>query len=444
MKSSSRGVLRKRFADFVARYVVFDSESAELEAAYQTHIHDMAARGASVMLTILIAATILSWPTDFVFFADDEHTIRMLAVYRGTCVLGFLLNVPVLGMFPRQVWRRMFPPLVQRKLVRMSWGLTVAALSFLSGYIGGSLGGLDAMFIYGFYALCATIVILPMNLGLRVANHCILTLFFLLGLYGMWPEYITHRFTLPMITVLCCANVAYVIAGQHLTFLVRENFMQRRALATQSVELERAGQLAERLLMKVLPAPIARRLKNDHGVASQGYRRVSVLRLDLIVWGAPNASAPGSSQQRLAEQLVSHAGRDGVEFVTLDNGYSALMVGRGSGDGHPARLVDIALALEAFLEESLGDAASPVVIHISTGEVFTSPDDRAPFIHDPWAERRQIPCWWPQSDEIARIFVDEECRRLLADDYLFAPPNADNPRGLIQLLCRAGIGLSGK
>jgi class 3 adenylate cyclase len=168
--------------------------------------------------------------------------------------------------------------------------------------------------------------------------------------------------------------------------LLGEAIRTRRALA-------REEERAERLLLNVLPAPIAARLKQREDVIADGFPEVTVLFADLV--GFTRRSQSSSPQQvvQLLDELFSafdQLCRDqGLEKIkTIGDAY---MVAGGLPErrpDHAQAVAEMALAIRDEVARHLDPSGQPleVRIGIDTGPVVAGVIGTDKFSYDLWGD----------------------------------------------------------
>jgi class 3 adenylate cyclase len=159
----------------------------------------------------------------------------------------------------------------------------------------------------------------------------------------------------------------------------------------RALELEQAK--SERLLLNVLPEPVARRLKDHGGVIADASSDVTVLFADIVGFTPLSERLSPSEVVALLDGVFAGwdalAARHGVEKIkTIGDAY---MVAGGiplPRDDHAEAIADMALAMGREIERCAADNGMPlrVRIGIDTGPVVAGVIGRAKFIYDLWGD----------------------------------------------------------
>jgi class 3 adenylate cyclase len=193
----------------------------------------------------------------------------------------------------------------------------------------------------------------------------------------------------------------------------------RRALA---LEQERS----ERLLLNVLPAPIAERLKRAEGVIADAFPEASVLFADLVDFTRQSRRIAPEQVVEVLDGLFSAfdelASRHGLEKIkTIGDAY---MVAGGLPDprpDHAAAVADMALAIREEVARHRVPGGEPLAVRIGidTGPVVAGVIGRRRFIYDLWGDTVNTASRMESDGVAGCIQVTERTYERLRDRYRF-------------------------
>jgi class 3 adenylate cyclase len=198
-----------------------------------------------------------------------------------------------------------------------------------------------------------------------------------------------------------------------------EAVRSRRALA---LEEERS----ERLLLNVLPAPIAARLKQREDVIADGFPDVSVLFADIVAFTERSQRSTPAQVVQVLDDLFSAfdqlARRHGLEKIkTIGDAY---MVAGGlptPRPDHARATAEMALAMQAEVTRRVDPSGQPlqVRIGIDTGPVVAGVIGRDKFIYDLWGDTVNTASRMESHGVAGCIQVTARTRQRLRDGYRF-------------------------
>jgi class 3 adenylate cyclase len=150
---------------------------------------------------------------------------------------------------------------------------------------------------------------------------------------------------------------------------------------------------SERLLLNVLPAPVAARLKQREGIIADAYEDVTVLFADIVGFTPLSERLAAPDLVELLDRVFARwdqlAARHGVEKIkTIGDAY---MVAGGiptPRQDHAEAIAEMALAMQAEAARLTVETGLPlqVRIGIATGPVVAGVIGRAKFIYDLWGD----------------------------------------------------------
>ena len=156
---------------------------------------------------------------------------------------------------------------------------------------------------------------------------------------------------------------------------------------------ERAQARSERLLLNVLPASVAARLKREEGVIADAHDAVTVLFADIVGFTPLAGRLSPSDVVALLDRVFARwdilAARHGVEKIkTIGDAYMAAAGIPIPRDDHVEAIAEMALDMRPEAERCAAETGLPfeVRIGIDTGPVVAGVIGRAKFIYDLWGD----------------------------------------------------------
>jgi class 3 adenylate cyclase len=204
------------------------------------------------------------------------------------------------------------------------------------------------------------------------------------------------------------AYVIGLLAGYTIERYARRGFLHEREAAH---ERERS----ERLLLNILPAPIAERLKESEGPIADHHAEATILFADIAGFTAMSTRMPADELVTMLNAVFTGfdqlARRHGVEKIkTIGDAYMAVAGLPEAAPDHVERIAELALDMRA--ESSL-----PIRIGIDTGPVVAGVIGESKFIYDLWGDAVTTASRMESHGVPGGIQVTKTVRDRLADRY---------------------------
>jgi guanylate cyclase len=351
--------------------VRFLDRLSDLGAGPEDSADERLRHGTLIFASVLIALISLIWIATY--FAYGYHTAAAIpALYQLITVVGLvvLARTRRFGVFRTT---QLLAFLVLPALLQASLGGFVASSAMIlwaifTPLVAVALQGLrrSVVWLVSFFAVLVVLALLDPRLSQDPAAlpSAFVITFFVLNVMGLTLS-------------------AYVMLGY---------FVEQRDRAHRALETER--ERSERLLLNVLPGPIAERLKVGSGVIADHYDTVSVLFADLVGFTERSAVMAADELVALLDEIFSSFDRladaAGVEKIkTIGDAY---MVAGGLPEPRPDHLEAVARMALAMrdeitaIAERTGRAWLAVRIGIDTGPVVAGVIGRRKFIYDLWGD----------------------------------------------------------
>jgi class 3 adenylate cyclase len=225
----------------------------------------------------------------------------------------------------------------------------------------------------------------------------------------------------------------------------KQKAQARLEIAHQQLLLEQDR--SERLLLNILPGPIAERLKNSNQTIADGFADVSVMFVDIVNF---TRIAEGLSPQqvfsmlnRIFSSFDELAEKFGMEKIkTIGDAY---MVAGGLNDdlsNYSDALVDMALEMRDLLQRDfqVNQMRLEVRIGIGTGPVVAGVVGKKKFIYDLWGDTVNIASRITSEGIPGMVHVDEATHRRLRERFDFDQPRTIHLKGKGDMLVYRAIG----
>jgi class 3 adenylate cyclase len=311
-------------------------------------------------------------------------------------------------------------------------GLTVAALVMFRRRwpLGVLLGSAVALQLYGLTNYPGIYPAVPLSVAVATAWAAgyqrwtlgIVTWFVLAPLgYLLYQVEARTEPVLPLLygSVQSIAMFAAVI-------LLGEAMRNRRALDRAHRLLLAERERSERLLLNILPAPIATRLKQGDEVIADRFPEVTVLFADLVDFTRRSqATSPEKVVQVLDDLFTAFdrlAERLGLEKIkTIGDAYMVVGGLPEPRPDHAQAVAEMALALRDEVVRHLDPAGSPLALRIGidSGPVVAGVIGRRKFSYDLWGDTVNTASRMESTGTAGCIQVTERAYRQLRGRYLF-------------------------
>ncbi|MGN6253665.1 MAG: adenylate/guanylate cyclase domain-containing protein [Solirubrobacterales bacterium] len=216
-----------------------------------------------------------------------------------------------------------------------------------------------------------------------------------------------------VLTLLGVTTTAYVL----LQYFVRA---RERALAELGVERAKS----ERLLLNVLPASVAERLKESDQVIADGFGAATVLFADIVGFTPLAQTLPPAEAVVLLDRIFAGwdrlAERHGLEKIkTIGDAYMVAGGLPAPREDHAEAIAELALEMAPEAARCAGDGglSLEVRIGIDTGPVVAGVIGRAKFAYDLWGDTVNTASRMESHGMPGAIQVTERAYERLRDRY---------------------------
>ncbi len=256
------------------------------------------------------------------------------------------------------------------------------------------------------------------------------------GVSGALDYYllVDRHLKLPLQIVAVFFVLNFAAISTIIYYLVR-HFIREKASSRLALEAEQGR--SEKLLLNILPAPIAERLKRDERTIADGYADVSVLFADLVNFTKLSEEMSPNQIVALLNQIFSAfdelAEKHGLEKIkTIGDAY---MVAGGlnqrSSHDYVAAMVEMANDMHAAITELTprGREALALRVGIATGPAVAGVIGTKKFIYDLWGDTVNIASRIHGEAAINSTLVDTTTYKRLYTRFSFSEPRRVSLKG---------------
>jgi class 3 adenylate cyclase len=233
--------------------------------------------------------------------------------------------------------------------------------------------------------------------------------------------------------------------------LLGEAVRGRRALDREHRLLLAERERSERLLLNVLPAPIAARLKQGEEIIADGFPEVTVLFADLVDFTRRSQDTTPERVVQVLDDLFSAldelAERHGLEKIkTVGDAYLAVGGLPEPRPDHAEAVAEMALAVREEVARHLDPGGRPLAVRIGidTGPVVAGVIGRRKFSYDLWGDTVNVASRMESLGVSGCIQVTDRTYRRLRDRYRFERRGPVQVKGKGELVTWFLVGRAGQ
>jgi class 3 adenylate cyclase len=274
--------------------------------------------------------------------------------------------------------------------------------------------------------------------GVREALAWFVAYLFLLALSGFFDYHLAAtemqaKQPIPIRTAVVFFALNFAAVSTIVFLLLRFAIVEKRKAQERLNEAHRLLQIeqerSERLLLNILPGPIAERLKNSNQTVADGFADVTVMFADIVNFThVAEGMAPTqvfAMLNRIFSSFDELAERFGLEKIkTIGDAY---MVAGGLNDNRTdycEAIADMALAMRDLLRQNftVNDHHLELRIGIGTGPVVAGVVGKKKFIYDLWGDTVNIASRITSEGVPGMIQVDATTYHRLQGSFDFYEP----------------------
>lgn len=221
-------------------------------------------------------------------------------------------------------------------------------------------------------------------------------------------------------------NVLCMIGGYMLVLSQRRDFLLRRIIEEQRATEERLREQADKLLLNILPASVAERLKRGELVADL-HKEASILFADMVNFTPFSSRLELSRLVEILNEVFSHfdimAGRYSLEKIkTTGDGY---MVAAGLPIPRPDHAeVLIRLGLEMrdyFNHETFEGQKMGLRVGVNSGPIMAAVIGLQKFSYDLWGDTVNVASRMESHGQSGVVQITENTYELVKDKFICKP-----------------------
>jgi len=236
-----------------------------------------------------------------------------------------------------------------------------------------------------------------------------------------------------------------------ISYFVRQRDKLAERLDVQNKLLQVEQDKSERLLLNILPGPIAMRLKEQHATIADGFADVTVMFADIINFTRLSEEMPPKFMVTILNEVFSHfdglAEKHGLEKIkTIGDAYMVaggldvhhlhadhLGVEREYSKAMCALALDMLdyMAAQSYMAAQPGSMRTQLQIHvgIGTGPVVAGVIGMKKFIYDLWGDTVNIASRVTAEAGAGTILVDDTTWRRVREEFEFKEPRNVSVKG---------------
>jgi adenylate cyclase len=295
-----------------------------------------------------------------------------------------------------------------------------------------SLGGFRPSSAVGLWAFTAPLGALLFQ-GVRRATPWFVGFVAATVACGLLEPHLTPEGDIPSAIVIAF-YVLNVLGVSTTVILVVRYFIGERERTLDALRIEQ--ERSELLLLNVLPAPIAQRLKEQPGAIADGFASVTVLFADIVGFTEFADRRPPEDVVTVLNELFSGfdelADRFGVEKIkTIGDAYMAVGGLPLPKADHEAAIADMALAMRDVVARVNRDTGGRLAIRvgIASGPVTAGVIGSRKFSYDVWGDTVNVASRMESHGIAGSIQVTGSLMSALRDRYEFAERGTIDVKG---------------
>ena len=363
-----------------------------------------------VFSTALMMVASMLWLAIYWSFGQRYSTlIPMVFLLASLCTIVFFLKTRKLPLFcMMQLSLFLFTPFV------LQWTM-------------GNFVNSSGVSLWALLAPVGAIVIL----GTRESVPWFVAYIFMTAMSGMFDyvlQWDTKQLDMRTVAVFFALNFVSISAMVYvlLWYFSREKIKLREAVDAQGRAVSMEKELSDRLLLNILPEPIAIRLKRQETNIADGHADVTVMFADIVNFTHMSEEMSPNETVHLLNDIFSEfdmlAEKHSIEKIkTIGDAYMAAGGLRSSTTQYVDAMADMALQMQAFVARYTAPNGERMSLRVglATGAVVAGVIGRRKFSYDLWGDTVNVAARMSSEAHPGLIQVDAVTYRRLHNRYAF-------------------------
>jgi len=222
------------------------------------------------------------------------------------------------------------------------------------------------------------------------------------------------------------SSIVYLI----MSMFVREKSRLKAELDGQHKMLQVEKEKSENLLLNILPAPIAERLKDDQSTIADGYADATVMFADIVNFTRLSDELPPSQMVTMLNEVFSSfdalAEKHHLEKIkTIGDAYMVAGGVIGDVSDYSGAMLEMALDARDVIARHplLGSERSGIHVGVASGPVVAGVIGSKKFIYDLWGDTVNVASRLASEASPGGINVDESTFRRFRGRFRFDGPD---------------------
>ena len=229
-----------------------------------------------------------------------------------------------------------------------------------------------------------------------------------------------------LVTLLFVMNIAAVtfLSFYVLRYFVNQNELVKEKLKQEQALLAAEREKSEKLLLNILPPPIAKRLKDGETVIANEHNDAAILFADIVGFTTISGRITPDMLVRNLNKIFTHFDSlaEKYHLEKIKTSGDCYMVVSGLNEvrnEHTSRMADFALAMSASMQKfSLDDKTNcDIRIGIHIGPVVAGVIGSKKFSYDIWGDAVNTASRMESSGEAGKIQISQKFYDHIKDEY---------------------------